>query len=220
MAHDPTSEAPQRSSVMYVAIAMVAMIVGIALRIAEFRHDRPLWLDEAMLGLNIASRSFSELVKPLDYDQSAPLLYLWLERLAVSTAGVSERSLRALPFIAGLALVPMVLVVARRLVGTTAAVIAAMLTALSLTLVTFSAEAKQYGVDPVATLLAVWLASRVQAKPDDARAWMWLVVGGVASLLLSQPAAFVVSGIFVALVCDRGVRAAPAARTRTRHNPR
>jgi len=50
------------------------------LRVVEFARDRPLWLDEAMLALNIAARSFAQLARPLDYDQSAPVAYLWLER--------------------------------------------------------------------------------------------------------------------------------------------
>ena len=58
-------------------------------------------------------------------------LYLWIERLAVSVGGVSERSLRALPFVAGVALVPLVWVVARRLAGATTAALATVLVALS-----------------------------------------------------------------------------------------
>ena len=89
-------------------IAATAILVGIALRVIEFVRGRPLWLDEAMLSLNIAARSFVQLARPLDYDQSAPLAYLWLERLVVNIGGVNEPSLRALPFVAGLALVPLV----------------------------------------------------------------------------------------------------------------
>ena len=211
MAQDPTSEASPRSSVIYVAIAIVAMIIGIALRIAEFRHDRPLWLDEAMLGLNIASRSFSELVEPLDYDQSAPLLYLWLERAAVTAAGVSEWSLRAVPFIAGVLLIPAVWVMARRLAGDAVATIATVLASVSLALLSFSVEAKQYGVDPLATVLVVWLAARVVASPGE-RAWGWLVFGGAVSLLLSQPAAFVLAGAFLALAVDPRVRSEVSSR--------
>ena len=158
-------------------IAAIAILVGIALRVVEFVRDRPLWLDEAMLSLNIAARSFVQLARPLDYDQSAPVAYLWLERLAVNIGGVNERSLRALPFVAGLALVPLVWLVARRLAGVTTATLAAVLAALSLSLITFSAEAKQYGVDPLVTVLIVWLASRVANAPGDRRRWAELVAG-------------------------------------------
>ena len=193
-------------------IAAIAIVVGIALRVIEFARNRPLWLDEAMLSLNIATRSFVDLARPLDYDQSAPVAYLWLERLAVNIGGVNERALRALPFLAGLALVPLVWLVARRLAGATTATLAAVLTALSLSLITFSAEAKQYGVDPLATVLIVWLASRVARAPDDRRRWTQLVAGGVAGLLLSQPAIFTLGGVACAMAVDPPVRRNATAR--------
>jgi hypothetical protein len=187
-------------------IAAIAILVGIALRVIEFARDRPLWLDEAMLSLNIASRSFAQLARPLDYDQSAPVAYLWLERLAVNVGGVNELALRVLPFVAGLALVPLVWLVGRRLAGETTATLAAVLAALSLSLITFSAEAKQYGVDPLVTVLIVWLTSRVATAPGDRRRWAELVAGGVAGLLLSQPAIFTLGGAACALTVDPPVR--------------
>jgi hypothetical protein len=82
----PPSAANDRRNVPSL-ISAIAILVGMALRVVEFVRDRPLWLDEAMLSLNIAARSFARLARPLDYDQSAPIAYLWLERLAVNIAG-------------------------------------------------------------------------------------------------------------------------------------
>lgn len=202
----------ERANLVPVLIAMLAIVGGVALRVAEFARDRPLWLDEAMLALNIGARSIVQLVQPLDYDQSAPVLYLWIERMAVNIAGVSERSLRVLPFVAGVALVPLAWLVARRLAGAATAAIATVLMALSVTLVMFSAEAKQYGVDPLATVLAVWLALRVAANPSARSVWLQLVVGGVACLLLSQPSVFVLGGVLIALAVDATTRRSPMAR--------
>jgi hypothetical protein len=193
-------------------IAAIAIVVGIALRVVEFARNRPLWLDEAMLSLNIATRSFVDLARPLDYDQSAPVGYLWLERLAVTIGGVNEMSLRAVPFVAGLVLVPLVWLVARRLAGATTAVLAAVLAALSLSLITFSAEAKQYGVDPLVTASIAWFAVRVANVPSDRRRWLRLVAVGVAGLLLSQPAVFALGGAGVALALHPAVRRDATAR--------
>ena len=202
----------KQSARVPTTIALVAIVLGVTLRVVEFMRDRPLWLDEAMLGLNIASRSLADLARPLDYDQSAPLLYLWIERIALSLGGVNERSLRALPFVAGLALIPLVWVVARHLAGAATAAIATGLVAVSVTLLSFSAEGKQYGVDPLATVIAVWLATRVVAAPTDNGRWRALILGGVVCLVISQPAAFVLAGAGLALVVDREVRGAPAFR--------
>jgi hypothetical protein len=194
-----------RSSKVTIAIVVTAIVTGVALRAIELSQGRPLWLDEAMLGLNIASKSFGELARPLDYDQSAPLLYLWLERLVVSIAGVGERSLRTIPFVAGVLLVPGTWLVMRRVAGVTAAALATVLVALSVTLISFTAEAKQYGVDPLATLLALWFAVRVMALPGDDRRWIALGFAGVVALLLSQPAVFVLGGVVLALAVESRV---------------
>ena len=208
--HAPSE--PHDRPIVPTLIAATAIAVGIALRVVEFTRNRPLWLDEAMLSLNIAARSFVQLARPLDYDQSAPLAYLWIERLAVNVGGVSERSLRALPFVAGLALVPLVWLVARRLAGATTATLAAVLAALSLSLITFSAEAKQYGVDPLVTAAIAWFAVRVANVPGDHRRWLRLVAVGVAGLLLSQPAIFALGGAAVALALHPAVRRDATAR--------
>jgi hypothetical protein len=102
--------------------------------------------------------------------------------------------------------------VARRLVGAATAAIATVFLALSVALVTFGSEAKQYGVDPLATVLVVWLTLRTVCAPDDPRAWRQLVVGGVAVLLLSQPAAFVLGGAACALATEGAVRRSAVAR--------
>lgn len=214
MDHSDATTSINRLSIVATAIAVAAMAAGAALRIVEFVRMRPLWLDEAMLALNIASRSFGGLVRPLDYDQTAPLMYLWIERAMLLVGGVSERSLRALPFVAGLVLLPAVWFVARRLAGATTAAIAAVLLAVSVTLVSFSAEAKQYGVDPAATLMVVWFATRVARSPADRRAWLQLGVAGVPALLLSQPVLFTLGGVVLGLAVDPDVRAARASRAR------
>ena len=76
--------------------------LGVAARTAHFFANRSLWLDEAMLGLNIGERSFAELLQPLAFNQAAPLGFLWLEKLAVTLLGVSEMALRLFPLLAGI----------------------------------------------------------------------------------------------------------------------
>jgi len=194
------------------AIAIVAIAVGTVLRVIEFARNRPLWLDEAMLALNIAAHPFARLARPLDYDQSAPLLYLWVERLCVTVGGVNEQTLRLLPFAAALGLVPLTWFAVRRIAGAATGAVATLLVALSVSLVAFSAEAKQYGVDPLATMVIVYLGAEVAAAPNEPRRWRALVLGGAGCLLLSQPAVFVLGGLAAALTLDPHVRQAASAR--------
>ena len=59
--------------------------------------------DEAMIALNIERRSYAELFGTLDFNQAAPLGFLWLEKAAVQLLGPSELALRLWPLLAGIA---------------------------------------------------------------------------------------------------------------------
>ena len=74
-------------------LACAFLVAGIVFRLVQFFAARSLWLDESMLALNIASRSFGELLRPLDYNQVAPPLFLWLARLGVRLGGTNEMAL-------------------------------------------------------------------------------------------------------------------------------
>lgn len=89
---------PDRSgAALFWALWSSSVLAGVLLRYVNFHAARSLWLDEAMLALNVAARSFPELLRPLDYNQIAPPLFLWIERLAVLAGGTSEKALRAWP---------------------------------------------------------------------------------------------------------------------------
>ena len=114
----------ERSAAASVAIVAVTILADV-LRLREFFERRSMWFDEAAVAMNIVLRSFGELLKPLDNEQTAAPLFLWSERVAYLIGGKSEFALRALPLIAGLILPLAMWAVARRLLPRIEAVIAA-----------------------------------------------------------------------------------------------
>ncbi|RQH15522.1 hypothetical protein D4Z78_21070 [Okeania hirsuta] len=44
----------------------VILLIGATLRIYQFIFNRPLWLDEAMLAVNVIDRSYIDLLEPLE----------------------------------------------------------------------------------------------------------------------------------------------------------
>src|SRR4051794_39932833 len=90
-----------RPDVIVVIGLLTALVSGPVLRLVLYCQGRSLLIDEARLSLNIASRSFFGLVGPLDHDQSAPILFLWIEKGATILFGVNEYSLRLFPLLAG-----------------------------------------------------------------------------------------------------------------------
>lgn len=196
-----------RSPVLPAVVALACF--GATLRLMEYCTNRPLWADEASVALNIGRRSFAGLFGPLDYDQGAPPLFLILIKAVTFVAGMGEASLRFVPLLAGL-LVPLMLWSGgRSLAGDTAAAFAATLAAISLPLIRYSAELKQYQVDVLVAVVLLALTQRVRVEPEDRRRWLHLGVAGCLGLALSIPALFVLAGAGLALLSDARVRRAP-----------
>ena len=181
--------------------AATLCIVGTLARVAAYAQHRSLWYDEAALALNVVQRGFIALLRPLDFLQTAPPLFLWGERLAILPLGASEWSLRAVPLVAGILTPPLMWRVARRTLPPLAAIAAVALVALSPSLVRYAAEAKPYAVDALFTLVLVDRALAV-AEPNAGRNQWWLLsIVGVVAILSSTPAIFVLAGVvaFLAL---------------------
>ena len=74
-----------------------------SLRLVTFALNFPLWGDEAFVAANFISRGYLDLLRPLDYSQICPSLFLWLELSAVKLFGFQEYSLRLVPTLASVA---------------------------------------------------------------------------------------------------------------------
>lgn len=183
-------------------------VLGLAavLRIFQYLQGRPLWLDEAMLALNIGKHSFLTLLHPLEYGQAAPPLFLWAVEGITWIGGMSEYALRFLPFVAGSFLPWLVWRTGKALVGFEAALIATALAAVSVLLIRYSAEAKQYGVDAFVGIGLAFLALRIRAEPDRGSRWWQLLGAGVAGMALSFSAVFVLAGCLASLLADGSIR--------------
>ena len=191
------------------------LALGTLLRVRQFAYGRSLWVDESFLSLNIVQRSFGGLLRPLDWDQTAPILFLWLEKVAVTLLGVNEYALRAVPFLAGLALLPAVYALGRRLLGHRAGLLAAAVAALSPPLVRYSNEVESYSLDALTAALLALLTLRVLESPGDRRRWLLLALAGAAGILLSTPVVFVLAGVGLTLLASASVRRAPGGLVHT-----
>ncbi len=170
------------------------LAAGSLLRVSHFLHRPSLAMDEARLAVNIAGRRFAELAAPLDLDQSAPLLFLWGERVATRLFGVNELALRSLPLLAGIGVVLLSYSVLRRYVSTRAALLGVAILAAAPTMVAYSNEVKQYVVEALVTLVLVHLGLAWLDAPDR-RLGVLLAAAGAAAVWLSGSAVLVLAGV-------------------------
>lgn len=194
-----------------IALGFV-LLLGTFLRLFEYFRNRPLWLDETMLALGIGRHGYAGLLGPLDYDQTAPPLFLWGLKTVSLLGGMSEYTLRLLPLLAGLALPWVVWRVVRALGGPVAGLIAATLAALSGPLIYYSAEAKPYSLDALVSGILIMLTLRTREEPGQSKSWWQLLVAGLIGALLTIPVPLILAGAVAALLIDPGVRSTPAAR--------
>src|SRR3990167_6168457 len=100
-----SKKVPPEASVTRKENLALAIIIalGIFMRFSGYWANRSIWLDEACLALNVINKSFLDLiVHPLDDNQAAPVAFLLLTKLLVSTLGRNEYVLRLIPFLASL----------------------------------------------------------------------------------------------------------------------
>ncbi len=176
--------------------------LGILFRLRQYLFDRSLWLDEADLVLNVIHRSPSELLKPLDYHQGAPLGFLMLEKSAVLGFGNDEMALRLVPFLSGILALILFASVAWRFLAPTAVPVAVGLFAISDPLIYYSTEAKQYSSDIAVTVLLFLLAGYLLERKFEAGPVVIISIIGAIALWFSHPAVFILAAIGLSCLAD------------------
>lgn len=179
---------------MLPTVCWLLVTLGIATRLMQYLFNRSLWVDEAALALNLVNRTYLELLQPLDYDQGAPIGFLWIEKLAIQTLGNHEYALRLFPLICGIATLFLFFAVAQRILPAIAIPVALAIAAGAKWLNYYSSEVKQYSSD-VAIALGLFLLLTT-TQPAKYRRQPGLSAGlGAIAIWFSYPAIFVLAGV-------------------------
>jgi hypothetical protein len=177
-------------------LTRIFIALGILLRVRQYFLNRSLWLDESSLSLNIIHRSAAELLKPLDYHQGAPILFLLLQKAVVAILGSSELALRLVPLLCGIASIFLFAILAKWILTPKAVPIAVALFAISAPLIYYSSEVKQYSGDVVTALfLCVLARPLVDQTPMSAARIAAVALFGAAAIWFSQPAIFILAAL-------------------------
>ncbi|MGB2886464.1 MAG: glycosyltransferase family 39 protein [Candidatus Acidiferrales bacterium] len=172
---------------------------GILLRLVPYIAKRSLWLDESELALNVIHRSFAGLLKPLNYEQGAPVGFLILEKAAVRVLGSGEYGLRFVPLLCGVISLFIFYRLAKLSISPKAVPIALGLFALSGPLIYYSSEVKQYSGDVVVAVLLLYAAIYYESYRLNRWALAAFGVLGAASIWFSHPSVFVLVGVGLSL---------------------
>ncbi len=189
---DPRSRALAQATWVFVGLGML-------LRIARYAMNYPLWWDEAFVAVNFIRRDYFDLLRPLDYGQVCPVLFLWAELAVVKLLGFSEWSLRLFPLACSVASVPLFRYAAGRVVRGVSLLLAVAIFAVSYHPIRHAADVKPYASDLLAAVAVLALALDWLRRPKRVgRLW---TLAGIAPVVLglSHPSVFVVGGVIVGL---------------------
>ena len=176
-------------------LAWCLVFIGFLVRLVQYLSNRSLWGDEVNLALNIIDRSYLELTQTLDYNQAAPLGFLWLEKLATQIFGNSEYALRLLPFIASIISLGVFYRLTRLYGSSLAGVIAIALFACGRYTLYFATELKPYSSDVAIALILFWLLSKLHHRMLGVKEIIGLAAVGSLAIWLSYPSLFMLAGL-------------------------
>jgi hypothetical protein len=161
----------------------------------------PIWGDEAFVAYSLLVRNFQGMLRPLEYGQFAPLLFMWAELGAFRLLGSSECALRLVPFLCGVVSLLWFWRFCRRTLDPAAGVLAMGIFAVSYYLVRHGAEVKPYAGDLLAAVALLDLGWRVHQQPTWGR-WLTLLAVVVVGVWWSYTAVFVAGGVGLLLLVD------------------
>lgn len=172
----------------------LVIILGVFLRLRQYFVNRSFWVDEASLALNIVNRALGSLTLLLDYDQGAPIGFLFIQKFLILAFGNSEYVLRLFPLLSGILAVYLICRLAREYFGKFGWV-AVFLFSISGSMIYYSSELKQYSSDVAIALLLVYWALQCAKEGARTRDLVFLGGAGIFAVLVSHPSAFVLLAV-------------------------
>lgn len=174
---------------------------GIFVRLFHLFYNRSLWLDECYLATSLIKMNYIELVThPLDYQQKAPIGFLWSVKTCIYLLGTNEMVLRLFPMLCGIVSIVLFIPVARYFLRPLAAVTAVAILAMAPPLVFHSVEIKQYSTELLATVLILYIYIRYQHRLTWGSLLTWGLSGAVI-LWFSYSSIFILAGIATGISC-------------------
>src|SRR4029079_12960039 len=189
-------EAAERQSRMRWAVVGAATLAGLALRIAAARGG--LWTDAACSLIYAAqARDVVGVFLRINHDNNHHLYSLWLQAIGINASPLLAR----LPaIVAGTLCVPLAaLVVAKR--SSWGGPVAAILFAVSPTLVNFGSEARGYSLMLLAALGFLWFAAEAVVGQERRGTPWWLAlvatVGMLSQMTMAAPVGLIVLWVYL-----------------------
>lgn len=179
----------------YSLLIYILILLGIGLRLFHYFHNRSLWMDEVYLSSSLVRMDYLQLAtQPLDYQQKAPIGFLWTVKTFLHLLGNKEMALRLFSLISGIISLFVFVPVAKYFLRPIGAVVAIGILALAPPLVYHSVEVKQYACELLATILLLYTYIKYHNERTVKKMLIWGCYGAIITWF-SYSAVFILAGI-------------------------
>ena len=186
----------------WVIFALSALIASI-----HFAAGRALWLDEAMIALNLRDLGWHEIIRKLEYSQMAPIGWLAVQKALLEITGNLEYGLRIFSLVAWLGSALLFRDMCFRLFAPFAATCGFTLFAFSAILLKYAVELKHYEVDVLVATAALWSCVTILSNDRFAwRSWALFALAAAVGVFFSFGGLFAIAGSALAILL-RGLKA-------------
>lgn len=176
-------------------LLLIILLSGVALRIFHYLYNRSLWMDEVYLCAGLFHMNYIELAtRVLDYQQKAPIGFLWTVKFMINLWGENERVLRFIPLLSGIISLFLYNSVCSYFLKPWGRIVALSIFAFAPALVYHSVEIKQYSTECLATVTALYLFILYRDNHTWKAKILWGIYGGII-LWFSFSSIFILAGI-------------------------
>lgn len=171
----------------------MAFSLPVILILFVFFLNRSLFLDSLNLARNIAEGSFLDLSKPLNYKQSAPILFLYISKISTLLFGISEYTLRLFPVISAIGCLFFFKKTLEKFLPLKYVIIGMLWFGSHSMFIRYATEFKQYVTDAFISIFLIWVALFVNKLNNKNILFIGII--GVVAIWLSMPSIFVLLGL-------------------------
>ncbi|MCU0354387.1 MAG: hypothetical protein MUD08_11725, partial [Cytophagales bacterium] len=187
---------------------LVIILTGVAIRLYHYVDNRGLYLDETSVAVNLIEQTFQKLASPpLIYDQQAPVVFWWSQKVIVNILGYSEPALRLLPLLAGVAALGCFTIFCLRYFSFVGIITAVGLLAFAYPAVYHSVECKQYSGEMFVTVLLLLGWQKYNSRQTDLRSSVVWGVVGLVCLFCSHSSVFVLAAVAIVSITGMELKA-------------
>ena len=165
-----------------------------------YLENRSLWLDPAMLALNVVNRDASELLGRLDMNQAAPPGFLLVSKAIGSMFGYSEYSLYLAPCLFGVVAFLLFMRLSIAVLGPIRAPLAYLPMATCSTAIFYCGEFRPQSADLFFTVVVLLAGQAVLTREWELPSIVAFVIVSIIAVWFSYAVVFVVAGSGLALV--------------------